>query len=50
MQFIIDYRLELQLVITSCSTLEAHSQNARDVSIDMIIDYYISAIHTIISY
>jgi hypothetical protein len=43
MQCIIDYRLELQVVITIATIRLKHTtQNARDVSIDMIIDYYTS--------
>jgi hypothetical protein len=41
-QCIIDYRLELQVVLLATLRLKHTTQNARDVSIDMIIDYYIS--------
>jgi hypothetical protein len=41
MQCIIDYRFELQ-VVTATLCLKHTTQNGRDVSIDMIIDYYIS--------
>jgi hypothetical protein len=43
MQCIVDYRLELQVVITSYSIRLKHTtKNARDVSIDMIIAYCIA--------